>query len=293
MKTVRSASEPRCLDDTERRPQHIKVTSERAKVVVDEQAVQLSDEEVRRLFGVVLAELRTMPLTQARSAVAAAGITGVNAPQQYWDPFLAGVERAFVDLEPEARAVALRILAGRFADREGVRTLFAQHGFEYVDGTFIPAALLDQREARYLPTSSASELAKAMKRLVDGDETGAITAACGAVDALMQALYATHALGDPGKASFSAKVNTAAKQLSIFEDMRAEFISLGMKDTDADELLLDMRKGINHAAQMLQTLRRTMGDVHGSKPALRRTAYDAIKWASAICALFDTRQAKG
>ena len=149
---------------------------------------QISKEDVGRLFGVLFAELRTLSLTTARTAVAEAGITGINAPQQYWDPFLTGVERAFCRLEPEARLTAIVILANRFSDSEDVRKLFELHGYEYVDGTFVPVALLDQREARYLPPSSASELAKAMKRLVDGDETGAITAACGAVDTLMREL---------------------------------------------------------------------------------------------------------
>ena len=155
------------------------------------------------------------PLTKARTVVAAAGITGVNAPKQYWDPFLSGVEQAFYRLESDSRLTALRILADHFSDNERVRHLFSQHGYEYVDGTYVPVALLDQREARYLPRSSATELAKAMKRLVDGDETGAITAACGAVDTLMQGLYEANGFGNPGHVAFAAKVNTVAQKLGI------------------------------------------------------------------------------
>lgn len=166
----------------------------------------LTEQEVRRLFGVTLSELReSMSLTDARSAVAAAGITDINAPKQYWDPFLAAVDTAFNQLEPAAKLAALRVLASRLSDNQNVRTLFVQHGFEYVDGTFVPVNLLDQREARYLPPSSASELARAMKRLVDGDESGAITAACGAVDLLMQHLYTTHGLGDPALVALRRK----------------------------------------------------------------------------------------
>jgi hypothetical protein len=122
---------------------------------------------------------------------------------------------------------------------------------------------------------------------VDGDETGAITSACGAVDTLMQQLYVKHRLGDPAKVAFAAKVNTAAKHLHIFEDAKDELTSLGMKGSDADTVVTEMRNAMNHAVQMLQVLRKAMGDVHGSKPALRRTAYDAIKWSSAICGLFE------
>jgi hypothetical protein len=253
------------------------------------QSVALSEQEVGRLFGVLLAELHSLSLTKARTVVAAAGITGVNAPKQYWDPFLSGVEAAFYRLEPDARLTALRILASQFCESDRVKTLFTQHGYEYVDGTFVHAAFIDQREARYLPPSSASELAKAMKRLLDGDETGAITAACGAVDTLTQQLYTSHSLGDPAKSAFAAKVNTAASRLNIFEEMREELTALGMKEDEARDVVANMQKATNNAAQMLQTLRRTMGDVHGSKPALRRSAYDAIKWASAICGLFEGR----
>ena len=251
------------------------------------QPVILPEEHVRRLFGALLSQLPSLSLTRARTAVAAAGITGVNAPEQYWDPFLAGVESAFYRLEPEARVAAVHILANQFSNSEQVRRLFAQHGYEYLDNTFVPTVFLDQREARYLPPSSASELAKAMKRLVDGDHTGAITAACGAVDLLMQHLYATHSLGDAGNVSFAAKVNTAVSRLQIFEAMKDEFILLGMEIGKADAVVADMRKATNHAAQVLQTLRTTMGDVHGSKPALRHSAYNTIKWASAICGLFE------
>ena len=249
----------------------------------------LSEEEVGRLFGVLLAELYTLSLTKARTVVAAAGITGVDARTQYWDPFLTGVEQAFYRLESDSRLTALRILADHFSHSERIRSLFAQHGYEYVDGTYVPVALLDQREALYLPPSSATELAKAMKRLVDGDETGAITAACGAVDRLMQELYKAHCLGDPAKVAFAAKINTAAQQLGIFEEMKTEFANLEMNISDAETIVAEMRKATNHAAQMLQALRRTMGDVHGSKPALRHTAYEAVKWASAISGLFEGR----
>ena len=253
------------------------------------ESAMLTEQQIQRLFGVLLAALRSLSLKDARTAVAASGITGINAPNQYWDSFLAGVERVFGQLEPEAQLTALRILANQFHSNEDVRSLFMQHGFQYLDGAFIPIGLLDQREAKYLPQSSAIELAKATKRLVDGDETGAITAACGAVDALMQKHYVEHALGDPGKVGFAAKVGAALLHLRVFESMNEDFTALGMKSEDASRIVTEMHSATNHASEMLQTLRRTMGDVHGSKAALTYAAYDAIKWASAICGLFEGR----
>jgi hypothetical protein len=72
--------------------------------------------------------------------------------------------------------------------------------------------------------------------------------------------------------------------------MADELAALGVKGDDINSVVMEMQKATNHAAQMLQTLRRSMGDVHGSKPALRRTAYDTVKWASAICGLFEGHQ---
>jgi hypothetical protein len=96
-------------------------------------------------------------------------------------------------------------------------------------------------------------------------------------------------MGDAGKVAFHAKVNTALKQLRVFEDMESEFKALGMKADDVSSITNDLRQATNHAAQALQVLRRAMGDTHGSKPALRSTAYDAVKWASAICGLLEGR----
>jgi len=247
----------------------------------------LTEEDTSRILGVLLSEIQGLGMTQAQRIAAAAGI---NVTEAHWQPFRSTVVHAFNRMDYENRVIVLRILGDSLSENEQVKALLARHGFEYVDGTFIPTAMLDERESRYLPPSSASELAKAMKRLVDGDESGAITSACGAVDNLMQQLYTRpelSSLGDPGASSFSAKVNTATSRLHVFDEMKRDLLALGMTDSDVRVVITETQKATNHAAQMLQTLRRSMGDVHGSKPALRRTAYDAIKWASAICALFE------
>jgi hypothetical protein len=249
--------------------------------------MQLSDTDLSRVLGVMLSGLHGLGMTQARRVVSEAGIVGLGQIQ-HWVPFDGAVESAFFQMDSEQRLISLKIIGNQLSDNGKVKNLLAQHGFEFVDGTFVPTAMLDQREAHFLPTSSASELAKAMKRLVDGDDSGAITAACGAVDTLMQKIYLLPELsGLSVDSSFSTKVNTAIARLNIFEHMESDFLSIGMKPDDAKDILSEMRKATNHSAQMLQILRRAMGDVHGSKPALRRSAYDAIKWSSAICAMFE------
>ena len=69
--------------------------------------------------------------------------------------------------------------------------------------------------------------------------------------------------------------------------MERTFKELGISEEDVSSVINHIRQATNQAAHALQILRRTMGDTHGAKPALRKTAYDSIKWASAICGLFE------
>jgi hypothetical protein len=201
------------------------------------------------------------------------------------------VDRLFGEMAPSAQLVTLRILAERLIGKnenlaKSVQEILGRHGYQYING-FVPVNLLDAREAQFLPASASGELARATARLIDGDYSGAITSACGAVDLVTQQIYQNYSLGDPGKVGYQTKVNTALKQLHVFEDMKQDFKDLGMKQDDASSIVNDLREATNNAAQALQVLRRAMGDVHGSKPALRKTVYDAIKWSSAICGLFE------
>jgi hypothetical protein len=86
----------------------------------------LSDEEIGRIFSALLSELPdALSFTEARKAIAAAGISDVSSPQ-YWTPFINAVDNRFRELKPEGRRATVRILADRLANRESVRTLFAQ-----------------------------------------------------------------------------------------------------------------------------------------------------------------------
>ncbi|MFZ0312929.1 MAG: hypothetical protein WAL85_09500 [Candidatus Korobacteraceae bacterium] len=68
---------------------------------------------------------------------------------------------------------------------------------------------------------------KAVGRLAAGDESGAITSACGAVDATTTMLYEKHNLGK-SDASFQAKVNTVLNRLGVFEKLEKELQEVGM-----------------------------------------------------------------
>lgn len=261
---------------------------------------EFSKEEISCLYGALRSELNNLSVQDIRNTVAAAGInvTRITAKAEARSGLgsraevMPAVDRLFGEMSPSAQVVTLRILAERLIGKNAdlarsVQEILGRHGYQYIEGSFVQVNILDARESQFLPISTSGELARATARLIDGDYSGAVTSACGAVDLVTQQIYEKYGLGDPGKVAFQAKVNTALKQLNVFEDMEKEFQGLGMKQEDTSSILNDLREATNHAAQALQVLRRVMGDTHGSKPALRRTAYDAIKWSSAICGLLE------
>lgn len=260
----------------------------------------LSKEDRARLYAALRSELNNLSVQNIRNTVAAAGfnVSQITANSEARGgagsraEVMPAVDRLFGQMGESAQEIALRILAERLTGHNSeldasTQDILGRHGYQFIDGNFVPVQELDAREAQFIPPSAATELSRAMSRLIEGDYSGAITSACGAVDLVTQAIYEKHDLGDPGHASFQTKVNTAFKRLCVFENMEWEFVDIGMKPDDASALIDQMKKASNHASQALQILRRTMGDPHGSRPALRQTAYDAIKWSSAICGLLE------
>ena len=262
----------------------------------------IESEDINRLYGALRSELNNLSVQDIRNTVAAAGfdVSKITAKAEARSGLgsraevMPAVDRLFGQMTKDAQEVALKILAERLTGKneelsKSVQEILGRHGYQFIGGSFVPVGLLDVREAKFLPASASAELARATARLMNGDDSGAITSACGAVDLVTQQIYLKHNMGDPGKVAFQAKVNTALKQLNVFEEMERAFLELGMKKDDASSIIDDLRKTVNHSAQALQVLRRAMGDTHGSRPALRNTAYDAIKWGSAICGLLESK----
>ena len=260
----------------------------------------LSQEVRTRLYAALRSELNNLSVQNIRNTVAAAGfdVSQITAKAEARSGLgsraevMPAVDRLFGQMSESAQETALCILAERLTGHNpeldaSTQDILGRHGYQFAAGNFVPVQELDAREAQFISRSAATELGRAMSRLIECDYSGAITSACGAVDLVTQAIYENHDLGSPGQASFQTKVNTAFKRLCVFENMKQEFVDIGMNLDDVSAIVAEMKKASNHAAQTLQVLRRAMGDTHGSKPVLRQTAYDAVKWSSAICGLLE------
>lgn len=258
----------------------------------------MTEEDAQIVGNAILSEVaHSLSIPGIRGAAAAAGMDPSKIPATSEAKggmgsraeVMPAVQKLFGDLTHERKETALPILAEQVMARsdeakERLVTLLARHGYQFYKGALIKMGVLDEREAAHLPQIAASELAKAIGRLANGDESGAITAACGAVDATTTSLYEKHKLGDPG-GSFQAKVNTVLGHLKVFDRLEQELKELKLKPEDARKIREEIEEATKHATEALQVIRRTNGDVHGTKGTYTRVVYDTIKWASAICGL--------
>jgi hypothetical protein len=248
--------------------------------------------ETTRLGFVLLGKLMELPIREKYRIAARAGMDVSEVPEVQNNAVVnPAISRAFAKLDTESKQRALSVLADAIAANDGERRkdlerLLRQHGYEYVDGSFVPVGLIDQREAPNLPVEAQADLSQAMTRLANNDEGGAITLACGAVDKVMTAIYKKNGWTDFPN-SFQARVNTAMQRLGIVDEMNSELQARGIGESEAEKTAVEMTNAIKHAANALEVIRRSQGDAHGSKPTYRRIVYDTIKWSAAICGLFE------
>lgn len=232
--------------------------------------------DVVGLAGVDL--LRLAHLDQKFSGGASKGqlMTGIDSVIREFDE--PGFER-FI------RIVTEEILRRRPDALTRLQDDLARLGWAYANGALLSLELLDPADVEELPYESRADLVKAASRLRDGDLSGAISAACGAVDSITARIYAQRGLGDPGAASFQEKVNRAIRASGVVPSLEAQLGELGWQVQDIREFKDNLIGSINQAAFVMQKLRTDMGDVHGTKPILRPLVFDSVKWSALISRL--------
>ena len=161
-------------------------------------------------------------------------------------------------------------------------------GWAYVGGSVVPMELMSPADLEVLPEESHHDFVKAAKRFRDGDLTGAVSAACGAVDSVTSSIYRDKGLGDPTKVSFQDRCVAALRSVGRSEELKQRLKSIGWLEQDVVQLTKNFEGSLNQGAFVMQTLRSKMGDVHGSKPILKPLVFDCIRWAQLIVAALTT-----
>ena len=175
--------------------------------------------------------------------------------------------------------VAEVVLTRRPDSRQSLADNLARLGFSLSGNAVIPVEVFDISTLGELPRASQADLTKAAQRLRDGDLSGAISSACGAVDAATSATYFSEGLGDPTKASFQERCKHSLDASGVVPNMEHQLRELDWADNHIKMFRDNFKGAMNHGAFVMQTLRSHMGDVHGTKPILKPLVFDCLKWA--------------
>ena len=201
---------------------------------------------------------------------------------------MTGIDRIIRDVDDERKQKFIEIVAEEVIPRlsteirEELESHLGKWGLGIAGHAVVPLKIFDPSELAELPLSSRDDMVKAAQRFRDGDLSGAVSAACGAVDAATSAVYRSSDLGDPGRASFQEKCKQALRAKGVFEKLEQDLRCLGWKDSDIPGFKKNFEGALNQAAYVMQTLRSRMGDVHGTKPILKPLVFDSLKWAELI-----------
>lgn len=158
-------------------------------------------------------------------------------------------------------------------------------GYQIVDGALIQVGAVDAEDLAQVPEVARPDLIKAAER-IGHDPSGAVTSACAAIDAITAQVYVAQGLGNPGDASFQERVNRSLEALGAVAAYENDLVQLGWDAQKAKQLAQNLKGSINQAANVMQTLRSGMGDVHGTKKTLEHLVFESLKWAVIISTIF-------
>lgn len=161
----------------------------------------------------------------------------------------------------------------------------ARLGWQIIDNKVLPINILDRNDIEEFDDAIREDLVKASIRYRDGDLSGALSAACGAVDSLTAKIYEVHELGDAAKASFQERCKVSLNKIGVFDAVRRELSDIDWKESGVVPFGKNFEGALNQAAFIMQTLRANMADVHGTKPVFKPLVFDSIKWAQIIVRL--------
>jgi hypothetical protein len=167
--------------------------------------------------------------------------------------------------------------------------VLARAGWKFANNTLLPLDILDLSELKDIPEKAHDDIVKAGSRLRDGDLSGALSASCGAIDAVTASIYREFGLGDPDKASFQERVKKSVDAIRVKEKLVSELQAIGWRDSDFKPLSNNLEGALNQAAYIMQKLRSDMGDVHGTKPVITALVYDVIKWSLLLLRIMGER----
>lgn len=197
------------------------------------------------------------------------------------------IDGVFGRMEPQNQSRFLNILTEEILRRKPetlpqLEQNLSRLGWTLAQNILIPIEVFDPSFLSELPTEAHNDLLKAAQRFRDGDLSGAISAACGAVDSSTTAVYSQFNLGDPYSASFQERCKKATTAKGVIPALEQELRSLGWAENEINPFKKNFESSLTQGAFVMQSLRSKMGDVHGTKPILKPMVFNIIKWAELL-----------
>jgi hypothetical protein len=200
---------------------------------------------------------------------------------------MTAIDGAFGRMAQEERSRFLTILAEEVLRRkpetqQQLSENLSRLGWAFSEGILVPIEVFDPEDLTELPDEARRDLLKAARRFRDGDLSGSISAACGAVDVVTSLVYEEAHLGDPGGASFQERCKRAAAAKGVIPALETQLRALGWPDSEIVPFKKNFEGALVQGAYVMQTLRSKMGDVHGTKPIIKPMVFDSLKWAELL-----------
>lgn len=121
---------------------------------------------------------------------------------------ITGIDRIIRDVDDERKQKFIEIVAEEVIPklsteiREELESHLGKWGLGIAGHAVVPLKIFDPSELAELPLSSRDDMVKAAQRFRDGDSSGAVSAACGAVDAATSACTGVQTLATRGGLRF-------------------------------------------------------------------------------------------
>ncbi len=200
---------------------------------------------------------------------------------------MTAIDGAFGRMAPNEQSRFLTILGEEILRRkpetyQQLSENLSRLGWAFFEGALVPIEVFDPEDLAELPEEARQDLLKAAQRFRDGDLSGAISAACGAVDSATSLVYQQAQLGDPGGASFQERCKRASSAKGVIPALEEQLRTLGWPDAEIVPFKKNFEGALTQGAYVMQTLRSKMGDVHGTKPIVKPLVFDSLKWAELL-----------
>lgn len=168
--------------------------------------------------------------------------------------------------------------------------ILSRVGWFFDGSNLFPIEILDLSELTDIPDSAHKDIGKAAIRLRDGDLTGSLSSACGALDSVTKAIYQEFNLGNPDNDCFQKRITQSITNIGTMANLEKELQLVGWSLSDIKMFIDNFRGSLNQAAFVMQKLRSDMGDVHGSQPVVSALVYDSLKWSLLLLRVLKVRQ---